>query len=53
MMKQLLETSGVSNMYPADAGEPDTGWINGGNPRVLHSIGENLNRGFISWILNK
>ena len=34
-MKTILETSGVSNMYPADAGEPDTGWINGGNPRIL------------------
>ena len=34
-MKPILETSGVSNMYLADAGEPDTGWISGGNPRIL------------------
>ena len=35
MKRVLHEVSGVSNRYPADAGEPDTGWLPGGDARTL------------------
>jgi len=34
-MKNLFEVSNNPSSYSADAGEPDTGWLPGGDTRIL------------------